>query len=137
MVARTSPTPVTAAAGPAATPVSAACTPRSGIVEITSTDGTVTGYLADVTTRFGQYGFSPNKTDAIQVQAHCDGKRFDLTTLVRAATNVCMRILLTFFQDTNAPYPYLGGVTGLSSVSTDLLPGSSNYAYFGGVTHSE
>lgn len=85
LVARTSPTPVADASSPAATPVSAACTPRSGIVEITSTDGSVTGYLADITTRFGQYGFSPNKTDAIQVQAHCDGSRFDLTTLVRTS----------------------------------------------------
>ena len=39
-------------------------------------------------------------------------------------------------QDTTQPYGYIGGVTGLSSVSADLLPGSSNYAYFAGVTPS-
>lgn len=48
-----------------------------------------------------------------------------------------MRHNLTILsQDASAPYPYIGGVTGLSSVSNDLLPGSSNYAYFGGVTAS-
>ena len=79
-----SPTPVGANA-PAPTPQggSATCTPRSGIIEITAVDGSITGYLANVTTQFGQYGFSPNKTDAIQVTAHCDGDRFDLTTSVR------------------------------------------------------
>ncbi|KIP11195.1 hypothetical protein PHLGIDRAFT_33538 [Phlebiopsis gigantea 11061_1 CR5-6] len=118
LVARTSPTPVVDAAGAAPTPVNgASCSPRSGLIEITSTDGSITGYLADITTRFGQYGFSPNKTDAIEVQVHCDGNRFDITTL-----------------NTTAPYGYIGGVTGLSSISNDLLPGSSNYAYFAGVT---
>ena len=99
LVARTSPTPVVDAAGAAPTPVNAAsCTPRSGIIEITSTDGSITGYLADITTRFGQYGFSPNKTDAIQVHAHCDGNRFDVTTLVRTSREL---------QDEKSHYPSL------------------------------
>ena len=85
LIARVSPTPI-GANSPAPTQQvsgSDSCTPRTGIIEITSTDGSITGYLANVTTRFGQYGFSPNKTDAIQVQAHCDDDRFDLTTIVR------------------------------------------------------
>ncbi|GJE94548.1 hypothetical protein PsYK624_107180 [Phanerochaete sordida] len=116
LVARVSPTPI-GANSPAPTPQagSATCTPRSGIIEITAVDGSIAGYLANVTTQFGQYGFSSNKADAIQVTAHCDGDRFDLTT-----------------SDPN--YPYLGGITGLQSITADLLPGSSNYAYFGGVT---
>lgn len=97
LVARTSPTPVSDASGAAPTPVSAAsCTPRTGIIEITSADGSINGYLADVTTRFGQYGFSPNKEDAITIFAHCDGDRFDLTTSVRTATLIISSLFLTW-----------------------------------------
>jgi len=119
LVARVSPTPV-GANSPAPTQQatgSGSCTPRTGTIEMTSADGSIVGYLANVATRFGQFGFSPDKTDAIQVQAHCDGDRFDLTTV-----------------NVDSAYPYIGGITGLQSVSADLLPGSSNYAYFGGVT---
>ncbi|EKM58240.1 uncharacterized protein PHACADRAFT_252417 [Phanerochaete carnosa HHB-10118-sp] len=119
LVARVSPTPV-GANSPAPTQQasgSGSCTQRSGIIEIASVDRSISGYLANVTTRFGQYGFSPNKGDAIEVLAHCDGDRFDLTTV-----------------DMSSSYPYFGGITGLQSISADLLPGTSNYAYFGGVT---
>lgn len=119
LVARVSPTPV-GANSPAPTPQNAGssfCTPRTGVIEITSLDGTTKGYLANVTTLFGQYGFSPKREDAMQVQALCDGERFDIVTV-----------------DPNALYPYIGGITGLQSISADLLPGSSNYAYLGGVT---
>lgn len=105
---------------PQPTPVNpgkAYCMPRDGIVEIIDGDSNVLGYLGDVTTQFGQYGYCPEREKAMKVHANCDGDRFNLMTV-----------------GIDGAFSFLGGITGLDSLSADLLPGSLNYAYFGGVT---
>ena len=65
--------------------------PRDGIVEIIDGDSNVLGYLGDVTTQFGQYGYCPEREKAMKVHANCDGDRFNLMTVVSSKTFLQLR----------------------------------------------
>lgn len=81
--ARPSSTPATASAQSAG-----ACTPRSGVVHVTSPEAEgrpqLNGFLSMRANRFGQYGYTADKNDALEVTVNdCTGTPFDITSSVR------------------------------------------------------
>ncbi|KIP02337.1 hypothetical protein PHLGIDRAFT_37937 [Phlebiopsis gigantea 11061_1 CR5-6] len=111
---RTRPSAVAVASAPG----QAHCGPRSGVVHVTGTG--LDGFLAASANRFGEYGYTTTRADALTVSINdCNGSPFDLVS-------------------TNGfrAYPYIGGVQGFASNGPDLRPGSANYAYIAGTTET-
>ena len=77
--ARSSPVPENFAAVPL-------CQPRPGLVQATSaTDNSFIGFVRNAVSGNGTFGLTPNRDEALLVQANCDGQFFDLNTIVRTA----------------------------------------------------
>ncbi|EED82953.1 predicted protein [Postia placenta Mad-698-R] len=78
-------------------------------------------FVSRVPNVFGEYGVTTDAANALLVQyANCAGAASaDLVTL-----------------NGIADFTYLGGITGFSSPSGDLGPGSSMYAYLGGTSQT-
>ncbi|THH27909.1 hypothetical protein EUX98_g6277 [Antrodiella citrinella] len=84
---------------------------------ITVTMGSTSGFISAVPNSFGEYSFTTDSTQALQVELHnTDGSSsFDIKALNGLTT-----------------YPFLTAITGFADTSSDLGPGSFNYCYIGG-----
>ncbi|KAI0073097.1 hypothetical protein K474DRAFT_1603949 [Panus rudis PR-1116 ss-1] len=102
----------------------APCVPVTGRVAVARQAGpsnaAVNGFVAAVPNRFGEYQFTEDPTEALQVR-FCpnDGAIFDLPTLNGVTA-----------------HPFLGLVSGFANSSPNLRAGSSNYAYLAGVSQT-
>jgi hypothetical protein len=75
------------------------------------------GYLSNVFNSFGEYSLTTNVSQRLAVPFTVTGSGpFSIT-----ATN-----------GTSPSHPFVGGITGFSSTSSDLGSGSFNYSYLGG-----
>ncbi|KAH9840863.1 uncharacterized protein C8Q71DRAFT_741867 [Rhodofomes roseus] len=95
------------------------CTTRTGTLLVSGAGVPSGAIVSRIPNDFGEYGITTDAADALQIQyADCGNNQpVDLVTLNGIAD-------FTFF----------GGITGFASTSPDLDPGSTNYAYIGGVT---
>ncbi|TFY61392.1 hypothetical protein EVJ58_g4535 [Rhodofomes roseus] len=95
------------------------CTTRTGTLLVSGAGVPSGAIVSRIPNDFGEYGITTDAADALQVQyADCGNNQpVDLVTL-----------------NGIADFNFFGGITGFASTSPDLDPGSTNYAYIGGVT---
>jgi len=95
----------------------------TGAVTVTYTNNgaITTGFISAIPNPFGEYGFTTDPTQALQVELHNTDANtsFDIKTL-----NGIPR------------YPYFGLIEGFANTSPNLSPTSYNYFYIGGTTQT-
>ena len=120
------------------------CNPRNGVIRVTSPENasggrpSLDGFLSLVGNEFGEYGYTADRGNALRVILNdCDGTPFNLLSTVSIeCPEVCAVFLRRSVQNGFRDFPFVGGIKGFSSTSSNLSPGSYNYAYIGGTTQS-
>ncbi|TCD64363.1 hypothetical protein EIP91_004194 [Steccherinum ochraceum] len=103
----------------------APCTNPTGYVRAVYFDGQgkeVDGYIGFAPNDFGEYPFTPTRTNALRVQLNncgANGGPFDISSLNGIPNE-----------------PFLGLIDGFSNETPTLGPGSFNYAYIGGTSQT-
>lgn len=97
------------------------CPTMTGTIRVAGAGTSASTFVSRVPNVFGEYGVTTDAANALLVQyANCAGAASaDLVTL-----------------NGIADFTHLGGITGFSSPSGDLGPGSSMYAYLGGTSQT-
>ncbi|KAJ7087498.1 hypothetical protein C8R44DRAFT_893200 [Mycena epipterygia] len=90
----------------------------------TETDGTFAGYVSPAWNSFGEYG-------ALQ-----DAQDGALEVSFSYSPDSPGQLSFTATNGPDATYPFIGAIKGISSSSSDLGPGSANYAYLGGTSQT-